>query len=87
MPFPEAAVLGCTHYPLMARAFQEALGPQVKVYSQANLVAESLCDYLQRRPEFLGAGKVSKFLTTGDPAYVSSKATQFLRRKITFEAV
>ena len=86
MPFPEAAVLGCTHYPLMARAFQEALGPEVKVYSQANLVAESLCDYLQRRPEFLGAGTVSKFLTTGDPAYVSSKATQFLRRKITFEA-
>jgi glutamate racemase len=56
----------------------------VKVYSQAKLVAESLADYLQRRPEFLGAGTVSKFLTTGDAAYVSSKATQFLRRKITF---
>ena len=78
---------GCTHYPLMARAFQEALGPEVKVYSQANLVAESLADYLQRRPAFLGAGQASKFLTTGDPAYVSSKATQCLRRKIAFEAV
>lgn len=87
MPFPQAAILGCTHYPLMARAFQEALGPEVKVYSQANLVAESLADYLQRRPAFLGAGQASKFLTTGDPAYVSSKATQFLRRKIAFEAV
>ena len=87
MPHPEAAVLGCTHYPLMAAAFQEALGPEVKVYSQANLVAASLTDYLQRRPEFLGPGSVSKFLTTGDPGNVSSKATQFLRRKITFEAV
>ena len=87
MPHPEAAVLGCTHYPLMAEAFQEALGPDVKVYSQAKLVAESLTDYLQRRPEFLGPGTQSKFLTTGDPKSVSSKATQFLRRKIVFEAV
>jgi glutamate racemase len=86
MPKPEAAILGCTHYPLLEQAFAEALGPDVAVYSQANLVAASLSDYLTRRPEFRGAGTVSKFLTTGDPARVSNKATQFLRRKITFEA-
>ncbi len=86
MPHPEAAILGCTHYPLMQRVFQDALGGDVKVYSQANLVAESLADYLARRPEFHGAGAESKFLTTGDPVYVSHKATQFLRRQITFKA-
>ncbi|MEZ5779371.1 MAG: aspartate/glutamate racemase family protein [Paracoccaceae bacterium] len=86
MPKPEAAVLGCTHYPLMEAAFQEALGPSVEVYSQAGLVAASLRDYLSRRPEFLGSGTDAKFLTTGDPARVSNKATQFLRRKIAFEA-
>ncbi|TKA95983.1 glutamate racemase [Cereibacter changlensis] len=86
MPHPQAAILGCTHYPLMAAAFQEALGPEVAVYSQANLVAESLADYLARRPEFVGAGQVSKALTTGDPKSVSSKATQFLRRRIIFES-
>ena len=86
MPKPEAAILGCTHYPLMEQTFQEALGPGVRVFSQANLVAESLADYLSRRPEFLGPGTQSKFLTTGDPARVSDKATQFLRRRITFEA-
>ncbi|PTE23624.1 glutamate racemase [Cereibacter changlensis JA139] len=86
MPHPQAAILGCTHYPLMAAAFQEALGPEVAVYSQANLVAESLADYLARRPEFVGAGQVSKALTTGDPKSVSSKATQFLRRRISFES-
>lgn len=87
MPDPEAAILGCTHYPLMEKVFQEALGSQVKVYSQANLVAESLADYLERRPGFHGSGKVSRFLTTGDPAGVSNRATQFLRRRIVFEAV
>lgn len=86
MPKPEAAILGCTHYPLMKVQFQEALGADVKVYSQADLVAESLADYLQRRPNLMGAGTQSMYLTTGDPARVSNRATQFLRRKITFTA-
>ncbi len=86
MPHPEAAILGCTHYPLMQSTFQKALGPDVTVYSQASLVAESLADYLARRPEFTGPGTVSKFLTTGDPESVSAHATQFLRRPIRFEA-
>ncbi|WP_424970379.1 glutamate racemase [Dinoroseobacter sp. S76] len=86
MPHPEAAILGCTHYPLMEDIFQDALGSDVKVYSQASLVAESLADYLKRRPEMLGSGTSSGFLTTGDTQSVSNKATQFLRRKIEFRA-
>lgn len=86
MPEPQAAILGCTHYPLMEKEFQAALGADVSVYSQANLVAESLADYLERHPSMRGEGKVSKFLTTGDPKRVSDRATQFLRQQITFEA-
>jgi len=86
MPHPDAALLGCTHYPLMEGIFQDALGTDVKVYSQADLVTESLADYLGRRPEMVGPGKASAFLTTGDPKQVSSRATQFLRRQITFES-
>jgi glutamate racemase len=86
MPTPEAAILGCTHYPLMEEVFQEALGQTVRVYSQADLVAESLADYLDRRPEMRGPGTESAFLTSGDPNRVGNKATQFLRRKIDFQA-
>ena len=86
MPKPEAAVLGCTHFPLVEQVFAEALGGDVKVFSQPDLVAASLADYLDRRPEFRGQGTVSKFMTTGDPVRVGSKATQFLRRKISFES-
>ncbi len=85
MPEPEAAILGCTHYPLMESVFQEALGPRVRVFSQAEIVAASLEDYLDRHPDMLGRGR-GGFLTTGDPAKVSDRATQFLRRRITFEA-
>jgi len=86
MPKPEAAVLGCTHYPLMEDAFRAALGPKVDVYSQPELVAASLADYLQRRPEMVGPGRESAFLTTGDPVPVGHKATLFLRRRIPFVA-
>ncbi|MFY0679863.1 MAG: aspartate/glutamate racemase family protein [Thalassovita sp.] len=86
MPDPQAAILGCTHYPLMQDQFQSALGPDVTVYSQADLVAESLTDYLARHPKMIGAGTESMFLTSGDPDTVSVRATQFLRRKITFQA-
>lgn len=86
MPAPEAAVLGCTHYPLMQDVFQEALGSDVQVYSQARLVAESLADYLGRHPGMLGSGDSAAYLTTGDPRRVSDRATQFLRREIKFTA-
>ncbi|MFO7921491.1 MAG: aspartate/glutamate racemase family protein [Nioella sp.] len=86
MPKPEAAILGCTHYPLVEEVFQDALGPDVAVYSQPRLVADSLADYLARHPDRQGSGTDPGFLTTGDPARVSSKATQFLRRGISFSA-
>lgn len=85
MPKPEAAILGCTHYPLMAEAFQAALGADVTVFSQADLVADSLADYLERHPGMMGQGAPG-YLTTGNPDRVSDRATQFLRRQIRFSA-
>jgi glutamate racemase len=85
MPGPQAAILGCTHYPLLRQAFQDALGEGVTIFSQADLVAESLADYLTRHPDKTGRGQAG-FLTTGDPRRVSDRATQFLRRPITFTA-
>ena len=81
MPNPQAAILGCTHYPLLENIFKEALGPSVEVFSQANLVAASLSDYLLRHPEMVGEIKAKNvFITTGDPVIVSARATQFLKR-------
>src|SRR6056297_1972670 len=86
IPHPQAAVLGCTHYPLVEEVFRDALGPDVSVYSQPDLVAASLADYLGRHPGRQGPGEEAMFLTTGDPKRVSSRATQFLRREIAFHA-
>ena len=86
MPHPDAAVLGCTHYPLMEHIFRDALGGEVEVFSQPDLVAESLADYLARHPNMVGPGKEGAFLTTGDPRKVTAQATRFLRRPVQFEA-
>lgn len=86
MPDPQVAILGCTHYPLMEKTFQEALGPEVKVFTQGGLVADSLADYLERHPDMAGDG-AGGYLTTGNPDRVSDRATQFLRREIKFQAV
>ena len=85
MPEPDAAVLGCTHYPIVEQAFRDALGDGVRVLSQPALVADSLADYLARHPKMAGGGE-SAFLTTGDPRRVSDRASAFLRRRVTFEA-
>ncbi|PVA11793.1 glutamate racemase [Pelagivirga sediminicola] len=84
MPQPQAAVLGCTHYPLLQDAFAAALGPDVTVYSQPALVAQSLTHYLGRHPAMAGTGGGIEYLTTGDAARVSDRATQFLQRQVTF---
>ncbi len=83
LPHPDAAILGCTHYPLMQDTFQSALGEDVRVFSQASLVAESLADYLTRHPDMMGSGE-GGYLTTGDTRRVSDRATQFMRRRIEF---
>tara|TARA_R110002124_G_scaffold114463_14_gene269028 strand:- start:5976 stop:6785 length:810 start_codon:yes stop_codon:yes gene_type:complete len=85
MPNPQAAVLGCTHYPILKDIFQAALGTGVEVYSQGNIVAESLSDYLGRHPSFAENGG-ARFLTTGDAAKVSTAATRFLGKKMVFQS-
>ncbi|MGR3540201.1 MAG: glutamate racemase [Hasllibacter sp.] len=85
LPRPDAAVLGCTHYPLVEDIFRDALPDGCAVFSQPALVAESLANYLQRHPGMAGSG-AGRFVTTGDPRKVSDHATRFLRRGVTFEA-
>ncbi len=85
MPTPEAAVLGCTHFPMLHDVFEQALGDGIRVLSQGEIVAASLIDYLQRHPEFADNDRTAAFLTSGDPRGVSDQATRFLRQDIRFD--
>lgn len=87
MPNPQAAVLGCTHYPILENIFQDALGPDVSVYSQGRLTAASLEDYLRRHPDMVGDACETRCFTSGDPDVVSIAATRSIGRKIVFDGV
>ena len=87
---PAAAVLGCTHYPLVADCFAAALPATTRLLDQPRIVAESLADYLDRHGRFLGApaerGGV-RFLTSGDPERASEFASRFFGAPVRFEGI
>ena len=85
---PETAILGCTHYPLVARHFAAALPAGTTILDQPAIVAESLERYLGRHPEFdtpLPEAPPPRFFTTGDPARVDPLATRFFGQAVRFE--
>jgi len=69
---PDAVVLGCTHFPLVKDHFEAALPVKTAIFSQPEIVADSLCDYLTRNTQFKTCGNGHVILTTtGDPSEVN----------------
>lgn len=85
-PAPQAAVLGCTHYPLVEAAFRAALPAETTLVSQPTLIAASLADYLVRHPKFRGTGGTVAYLTTGEPGLVGERARVFTGAPLPFRA-
>jgi glutamate racemase len=82
---PSAAILGCTHYPLVQPLFAEALPDGVELLSQPDITAKSLAAYLARHPEFDDAdGGPPRLYTSGPPARVSELASRFCGEKLEF---
>ncbi len=75
---PEAVLLGCTHYALIESLFREELDAQTRIFSQAQIVAKSLSEYLTRHPSLKndGISSISCF-TTADPHQVTSVSKRF----------
>ncbi len=71
MPEPQAAIL--VHaLPPDAACLSGCAGGRCQGAEPGNLVADALADYRRRRPQFVGAGTESLFLTTGNPRQVST---------------
>jgi glutamate racemase len=86
---PERVILGCTHYPLVEHLFVRRLPPSTRLLSQPQVVADSLEDYLARRPHYGGerrTGQRPLLLTTGDPHAVARTLELFWSEPQTFEA-
>jgi glutamate racemase len=84
---PDRAILGCTHYEIIADMFRAALPPGTPLIHQPDATAEALARYLERHPELgAGAGGARRFLTTGKPGAQHSLVETFWGAPLTFEA-
>ncbi len=83
---PDRAILGCTHYEIVADLFEAALPPGTPLIRQPEATAEALSRYLQRHPEFdIGTGAVRRFLTTGAPGAQHGLVETFWGGPLSFE--
>jgi glutamate racemase len=82
---PHSAILGCTHYPLVAHLFKAALPASTRLFSQPDIVANALEDYISRHPEVAPKGSpYVQYTTSGNPAEVSVIASRLLGMPVNF---
>lgn len=84
---PDRAILGCTHYEIVAPLFAAALPPGTPLIHQPSAVAEAMGRYIARHPEYnLGTQGRRTFLTTGQPGPQTDLVARFWGSPLTFEA-
>ncbi|WP_397400446.1 glutamate racemase [Phenylobacterium sp.] len=83
---PDRAILGCTHYEIVADLFQAALPPGTPLIRQPEATADALARYLARHPEFdPGTSSNRRFMTTGRPGAQHSMVEAFWGAPLSFQ--
>ena len=84
---PDRAVLGCTHYEIIADLFRAALPPGTPLIHQPGAVAAAIVRYLERHPEYdAGGSGQRRFITTGQPGQQNGLVETFWGAPLRFEA-
>lgn len=77
----DTLVLGCTHFPMLARPISEVVGRNVTLVSSADETAFEVRDLLERlgwRKDGDGPTGRRRYLTTGDPGTFATLGERFL---------
>lgn len=83
---PDRAILGCTHYEIVADMFRAALKPGTPLIHQPDATADALAGYLLKHPEFNpGSSARRAFLTTGDPGEQNGLVATFWGSPLSFD--
>jgi glutamate racemase len=84
---PDRAVLGCTHYEIIADLFRTALPADTPLIHQPGATADAIERYLERHPEYdAGSSGMRRFLTTGQPGLQNGLVETFWGGPLHFEA-
>jgi glutamate racemase len=74
----DQVVLGCTHYPFVAEALQQRLGPQVHLIDTADAVARRVLHLLPQARQLPADGGSLQLGSTGDPHTLQHLAQRWL---------
>jgi glutamate racemase len=84
---PDRAILGCTHYEIIAELFREALPDGTPLIHQPQATADALERYLAAHPELDGGHDGRRtFLTTGEPGVQNGHVAAFWGAPVVFES-
>ncbi len=80
----DAVILGCTHFPLLARAIQGVLGPRVALVDPAVEAVRELAGLLAGAGQLAdGSGEAAHdFIVTGDPESFAAQASLLLGQDV-----
>ena len=83
---PDRAILGCTHYEMVADMFRAALKPGTPLIHQPDATADALEAYLAKHPEYTAGDSGRRvFLTTGKPGAQHALVETFWGAPLSFE--
>lgn len=84
---PDRAILGCTHYEIIAGLFRDALPPGTPLIHQPAATADAIALYLERHREYRpGEGGGRRFVTTGAPGAQNGLVARFWGEPLVFDA-
>jgi len=80
----DTVILGCTHYPLIARMLRRLLGPQVSLIDSAEEIAREVGEILARKGIANNEGREGdyRFLASGDLEEFREVGARFLQLPI-----
>ncbi len=83
---PDRAILGCTHYEIIAPLFREALPAGTPLIHQPDATAAAIGTYLARHPEYdPGSSGLRRFLTTGQAGPQNGLVERFWGARLCFD--
>ena len=83
---PDCVILACTHYPLVADLFTEALPPGLPMIHQPQATARALALYLERHQEYDTPHRGRRvFLSTGVSTQALPLIEKFWGERLTFQ--
>ncbi|MBI5458017.1 glutamate racemase [Candidatus Kaiserbacteria bacterium] len=86
----DTLVLGCTHYGILEGKIRAAVGPDIKIISEEDVMPDGLASYLNRHPEVeqrVEKKGTVRFYCTGDTKAFNTLGTVFFEKAVEAEQV